>query len=38
MPVTTAQRALRHGMAVTVADPRRAQLRGSRGGDFNPAR
>ncbi len=36
MPVSTAQRALRHGVAVSVADPRRAQLRGSRGGDFNP--
>ena len=36
MPVPTAQRALRHGVAVTVADPRRAQLRGSRGGDYRP--
>jgi hypothetical protein len=27
MPVPTAQRALRHGVAVSVADPRRAQLR-----------
>ncbi|WMT71903.1 hypothetical protein [Bradyrhizobium sp. Ash2021] len=36
MPVTTAQRALRHGVAVSVADPRRAQLRGARGSDFNP--
>jgi hypothetical protein len=36
MPVPTAQRALRHGVAVSVADPRRAQLRGARGGDFNP--
>ncbi len=35
MPVSTAQRALRHGISVTMADPRRAQLRGSRGGDFN---
>ena len=35
MPVSTAQRALRNGVAVSVADPRRAQLRGSRGGDFN---
>jgi hypothetical protein len=37
MPVPTAQRALRHGVAVSVADPRRAQLRGSRGGDFDPS-
>jgi hypothetical protein len=37
MPVPTAQRALRQGVAVSVADPRRAQLRGSRGGDFNPS-
>ncbi len=37
MPVSTARRALRHGVAVSVADPRRAQLRGSRGGDFNPS-
>jgi hypothetical protein len=37
MPVPTAQRALRHGVAVSVADPRRAQLRGSRGSDFNPS-
>jgi hypothetical protein len=37
MPVPTAQRALRHGVAVSVADPRRAQLRGARGGDFNPS-
>ncbi|WP_461322002.1 zinc ribbon domain-containing protein [Bradyrhizobium diazoefficiens] len=36
MPVATAQRALRLGVAVPVTDPRRAQLRGSRGGDFNP--
>jgi hypothetical protein len=36
MPVPTAQRALRHGVAVSVADPRRAQLRGARGGDFSP--
>jgi hypothetical protein len=35
MPVPTAHRALRHGVAVSVADPRRAQLRGARGGDFN---
>jgi hypothetical protein len=37
MPVPTAQRALRRGVAVSVADPRRAQLRGARGGDFNPS-
>ncbi|WP_079568962.1 hypothetical protein [Bradyrhizobium erythrophlei] len=37
MPVPTAQRALHHGVAVSVADPRRAQLRGARGGDFNPS-
>jgi hypothetical protein len=37
VPVPTAQRALRHGVAVSVADPRRAQLRGSRGSDFNPS-
>ena len=37
MPVPTAQRALRHGVAVSAADPRRAQRRGSRGGDFNPS-
>ncbi|MDA9501535.1 hypothetical protein [Bradyrhizobium sp. CCBAU 11357] len=36
MPVMSAQRALRMGVAVPVTDPRRAQLRGSRGGDFNP--
>jgi len=36
MPLTTAQRALRMGVAVPVTDPRRAQLRGLRGGDFNP--
>jgi hypothetical protein len=36
MPVPTAQRALRLGVAVPVTDPRRAQLRGARGGDFNP--
>ena len=34
MPVTTAQRALT-GIA-PVTDPRRARLRGARGGDFNP--
>lgn len=36
MPVATAQRALRLRVAVPVTDPRRARLRGSRGGDFNP--
>lgn len=36
MPVATAQRALRQGVAVPVTDPKRAQLRGSRGGDFEP--
>jgi hypothetical protein len=36
MPVATAQRALRGGVAVSVADPRRAQLRGARGGDYRP--
>lgn len=35
MPVPTAQRALRCGAAVPVSDPRRARLRGARGGDFN---
>ena len=36
VPVATAQRALDKGIAVAVTDPRRAQLRGARGGDFNP--
>jgi hypothetical protein len=36
MPVPTAQRALDKGIAVAVTDPRRAQLRGARGADFNP--
>lgn len=36
MPVTPAHRALRKGYAVSTTDARRAQLRGSRGGDFNP--
>lgn len=36
MPVTTAQRALRLGVAVSVTDPQRARLRGARGGDFQP--
>jgi hypothetical protein len=36
MPVTMAQRAMDKRIAVAVTDPRRAQLRGARGGDFNP--
>jgi hypothetical protein len=36
MPVATAQRALDKKIAVAVTDPCRAQLRGTRGGDFNP--
>lgn len=36
MPVATAQRALRQGVAVPLTDPKRARLRGARGGDFNP--
>lgn len=36
MPVATAQRALRKGIGVPTTDPRRAQLRGARGGDFTP--
>lgn len=36
MPVATAQRALRMGVAVLVTDPKRARLRGTRGGDFDP--
>jgi hypothetical protein len=36
MPVPSAQRALRHGVAVSTADPRRAQLRGARGSDYKP--
>lgn len=36
MPVATAQRALSTGIAVPMTDPRRAQLRGCRGGDFEP--
>jgi hypothetical protein len=36
MPVATAQRALDKAIAVAVTDPRRAQLHGARGGDFNP--
>jgi hypothetical protein len=35
MPVAAAQRAMRLGVAVSTADPRRGQLRGARGGDFN---
>lgn len=36
MPVATAQRALSTGIAMPMTDPRRAQLRGCRGGDFEP--
>lgn len=36
MPVATAQRALNKGIAVPTTDPRRAQLRGARGGDLTP--
>lgn len=36
MPVTAAQRALSKGIAIPTTDPRRAQLRGARGGDFTP--
>jgi hypothetical protein len=36
MPVATARRALDKGIATAVTDPKRAQLRGARGGDFNP--
>ena len=36
MPVATAQKAMRLGLAVTTADPRREQLRGVRGGDYRP--
>ncbi|APG06971.1 hypothetical protein BKD09_01395 [Bradyrhizobium japonicum] len=36
MPVATAQRALNMGIAAPTTDPRRAQLRGARGGDFTP--
>jgi hypothetical protein len=35
MPVATAQRALDKGIATAMTDPRRAQLRGARCGDFN---
>jgi len=34
MPVATAQKAMRLGVAVSTADPKRAQLRGARGGDY----
>jgi hypothetical protein len=33
MPMETAQRALHRGVAVSVSDPRRRDLRGARGGD-----
>jgi hypothetical protein len=36
MPMPMAQRALRHGVAVSVADSRRTQLLGVRGGDYKP--
>lgn len=36
MPVATAQRALDKRIAVPLTDPKRAQLRGARGGDFDP--
>ncbi len=36
MPLTTAQKAMRLGVAVATTDTRRAALRGSRGGDFRP--
>ncbi|TWC05042.1 hypothetical protein FBZ93_10352 [Bradyrhizobium macuxiense] len=36
MPIGTACRALDQRIAVDVTDPRRAQLRGVRGGDFSP--
>jgi hypothetical protein len=36
MPVATAQKAMRLGLAVTTADPPRGQLRGVRGGDYRP--
>lgn len=36
MLAATAQRALDCGIAVPLTDPRRAQLRGMRGGDFDP--
>jgi hypothetical protein len=36
MPVPAAQKAMRLGLAVTTADPRRVTPRGVRGGDFTP--
>lgn len=36
MQVATSQKAMRLGLAVSTADPRRAQLRGARGSDFRP--
>ncbi|MBR0867489.1 hypothetical protein [Bradyrhizobium diazoefficiens] len=36
MPAATAQRAMDKGIAVPLTDHRRARLRGTRGGDFNP--
>lgn len=37
MPPAAAQRALRRGVAVPLTDPRRAELRGTRVGDYNPS-
>lgn len=36
MPVTVAEKAKRLGLAVSTADPRRAQLLGARGSDYRP--
>lgn len=36
LPLAAAHRALDNGIAAALTDPRRAQLRGMRGGDFNP--
>jgi hypothetical protein len=36
MPISTAQKAMRLGLAVSTADPRRGELNGVRGGDYNP--
>jgi len=36
MPVATAQKAMRLSLAVSTADPRRAELRGARGSDYHP--
>ena len=36
MPVATAQKAMRLGLAVSTADPRRGHLLGARGGDYRP--